>query len=164
MKTSKTVSHIDSILWNCMALNFLFFILSFTLGLPVSLQIGPCGPYFSSSLALCRLVPHQIKAGPVTVSASTLPIPSLKQIRLSRACLGTLGKLQPPSKDRCRLQYCALCSSCYICRYWTSISLLSVWSSEIFPVCFFCIFAHFLNAPHVIHCQLIKNNVKWMNE
>ena len=168
METSpKNVSHIDSVLWNCMALNFVFFTLLLTRGLPVSLQTGPCNLYFPSSLALCRLVPHQIKAGPVTVSVSKQPANCVSQqtykvVRLSR--LAPWGRLQPPSKDHCHLQDCGSGGSCCICRYGTSISLLFVWSSETLPVCFFCILAHFLNAPHVIHCQEIMNNVKWMDE
>ena len=85
-----------------------------------------------------------------------------KVVRLSR--LAPWGRLQPPSKDHCHLQDCGSGGSCCICRYGTSISLLFVWSSETLPVCFFCILAHFLNAPHVIHCQEIMNNVKWMDE
>ena len=167
METSpKNVSHIDSVLWNCMALNFVFFTLLLTRELPVSLQTGPCSLYFPSSLALCRLVPHQIKAGPVTVSqqtASKLCQPANLQSSKAKQ-IGTLGRLQPPSKDHCHLQDCGSRGSCCICRYGTSISLLFVWSSETLPVCFFCILAHFLNAPHVIHCQEIMNNVKWMDE
>lgn len=72
-----------------MALNFVFFTLLLTRGLPVSLQTGPCNLYFPSSLALCRLVPHQIKAGPVTVSVSKQPANCVSQqtykvVRLSR--------------------------------------------------------------------------------
>lgn len=89
-----------------MALNFLFFILSFTLGLPVSLQIGPCQIPTSHHPWLCAIRPSPDQGLGLARLCQPVHCPfSLKQIRLS--ICSTLGKLQPQSKDRCRLQ--ALC-------------------------------------------------------